>query len=301
MPRAHPLCVASLLLLEGACAGVSDREDPYSAGIGEMAIVQTVPEQGAREVDPLVSLDLCWSTLLDPRSVADTAAAVSSGEARFDSTLTLQLFAWKGPGGAVQPPERPSPWCPGSVITVAPKAPLVHGVDFRLTLPATGVGWEGESVDYDTPGWYRNVDGEWVYVLEFGVAPSPTGGEEIAPAPPRSLRLADLFEHGRVFDPERRACTCHTDPADAALALLDLREPSTAYLDLVGPSRLRDTGFPMVTARKPSESFLVHKLLRDADGMALYGVLGDAMPPTGPLPYADLQDLATWIEGGAAR
>ncbi len=65
--------------------------------------------------------------------------------------------------------------------------------------------------------------------------------------------------------------------------------------------RPRDTGFPMVSLRRPSESFLVHKLLREKDGDPLRGVLGDAMPKDGELPYADYVAIARWIEAGALR
>ena len=50
---------------------------------------------------------------------------------------------------------------------------------------------------------------------------------------------------------------------------------------------------------RPWESYLVHTLLRDHDGAALYGVLGDPMPPDEPLPHADMTAIALWIEGGA--
>ena len=57
----------------------------------------------------------------------------------------------------------------------------------------------------------------------------------------------------------------------------------------------------MVSPRLPSESFLVHKLLRDHDGEALRGVLGDAMPPDEEIPYTDYVAIARWIEAGAQR
>jgi hypothetical protein len=57
----------------------------------------------------------------------------------------------------------------------------------------------------------------------------------------------------------------------------------------------------MVSLRRPSESFLVHKLLHEPDGDPLRGVLGDVMPKDGELPYADYVAIAQWIEAGALR
>jgi len=39
--------------------------------------------------------------------------------------------------------------------------------------------------------------------------------------------------------------------------------------------------------------------LRDEDGHALRGILGDPMPADGTLPYADYVAIALWIEAGA--
>jgi hypothetical protein len=64
---------------------------------------------------------------------------------------------------------------------------------------------------------------------------------------------------------------------------LDLSSPSAAFADLVLPAHERSTGFPMVSPTRPSESYLVQTLLRDPDGTALYGVLGEPMPPDEPL------------------
>jgi hypothetical protein len=44
----------------------------------------------------------------------------------------------------------------------------------------------------------------------------------------------------------------------------------------------------MVSPTRPSESYLVQTLLRDPDGSALYGVLGEPMPPDEPLAHADM-------------
>ena len=141
-------------------------------------------------------------------------------------------------------------------------------------------------------------DGGNLFLLEFTVAedPPPAGGD---PPEEEPSTLADLFATGGPFDPERGLCSCHADGDDTAHALLDLSTPEAAFEDLVLPPRLRDTGFAMVTPRTPSESFLLHKLLRDPDGSAIHGVLGDAMPKGAPIPYADYVAIARWIEDGA--
>lgn len=296
------------LVLAGAfgfwsCARVSDFDGGFPDR-GTMSIVSTLPEDGAVEVEPDATLDLCWSVYLDPRSVSAGGAAVSSGSARFDSATSLQLFPWRGPGG--RSVDRLGPWCPGSVLSITPKAPLIEGVHFRLTVVGTAIGWNGEAIDVGSDGWYASEDDTWRFNLEFTVRESLDVGSDIEevgpPSPPPyagAPTLAELFDEGRVFDPGRNACSCHRTPGERARALLDLTSPVTAAADLIGSSRLRDTGFPMVNPRNPSESFLLHKLLRRPDGTRLYGILGDAMPPHGPLPYPDLVDLARWIEAGA--
>ena len=59
------------------------------------------------------------------------------------------------------------------------------------------------------------------------------------------------------------------------------------------------TGFPMVSPRRPAESYLVQVLLRDDAGEALHGVRGGPMPPDAPLAHADMTLIVRWIEGGA--
>lgn len=274
--------------------------DRFPPNDEEIAVVQTVPAPGTTEVPPDVRIDLCWSGLVDPRSVSDVDATISSGNAVVDADLQVQLFPWRGPGGTDLPPNTESPWCSGSVLSITPQAPLPGGVLHRLRLRPTLVGWEGQQIDTETQGWLENEAGELAYLLEFEVRleDDDDGGE---PEPdPTGPNLRSLFEAGRIFDPQRGACSCHAGADPDAQALLDLSDPLAALEDLVVPGRTRDTGFPMVTARRPSESFLLHKLLQRPDGGAIRGVLGDAMPQDGaPIPYLDLVEIAEWIEAGA--
>jgi hypothetical protein len=175
---------------------------------------------------------------------------------------------------------------------------------YRLRLRPSLVGWAGEAIATDAPeGWTEDADGSSAFFLEFTVAPGASTAPTPDPDPPDQREtgptMVDLFAPGAVFDPDRALCSCHTDPNTVAQARLDLSDPGAAFDGLVIPSRLRETGFPMVSPRRPSESFLLQKLLRDDDGRALHGVLGDPMPPESSLPYADWVTLARWIESGA--
>lgn len=298
--HAHPtLAVIAMSALVG-CADASEGTR-YDDSPDEVAIVGTVPEAGAVEIPSDVQLDLCWSDLLDPRSIGDLDATISSGGRVFDTDLQLQLFAWRGPRGSDLLPENDGPWCSGSVLSITPVDPLQPGARHRLRLRADPVGWNGESIDLDTPGWTQTPQGEDVFYLEFDVAAEPERENDPEEAI-EDLTLSTLFEPDRVFDPQRAMCSCHTEADSLATTLLDMSNAEAAYADLVLDPRVRETGYTMVTPRRPSESFLIHKLLRDADGSAIAGILGHPMPQNqDPLPYPDLVDIAEWIESGAKR
>jgi hypothetical protein len=270
----------------------------------KLSILSTIPEQDATEVSPDVQVDLCMSGLVDPRSITDADATLSSGGSRFDSALSVQLVPWSGPGGSVLPVQTEQPWCRGSVLSITPHARLGAGVLHRVRLRPTVRGWNGERLETEAPGWVQLEDEDDPhYIVEFTVAPRSQEEEE-EPAQEerereRAPTLVDLFSAGAVFDPQRQSCGCHTEVGDLAHALLDLRTPESAFEQLVVPTRSRDTGFPMVTPRRASESFVLHKLLHRGHGEPLEGVLGGPMPPDGPLPYLDLVQIARWIEGGA--
>ena len=292
------LRAAALFVLIG-CTRVSD-DDRFEPVAEEITIVQTVPEAGASEVEPTVQIDLCWSGLVDPRSVGDLDAFITSGAEFVDTRVAVQLWPWRPPANAAGPPPSEAPWCSGSVLSVTPKAELAGGVQYRFQLQDNAVGWAGEQIDTDRPGWIDDDAGGSLYLLEFTIAEEPPMPPGTDPPEEDPVLLSDLFAAGGPFDPARGLCSCHTGGDELAQALLDLSTPETAFEDLVLPPRLRDTGFAMVTPRIPSESFLLHKVLRDPDGSAIYGVLGDAMPRgETPLPYADYVAIARWIEDGA--
>lgn len=282
-----------------ACTRVSDSQ-PFPLVSERLTIVRTVPEPDA-VIAPGAQIDFCFSGYVDPRALDDFDVSVSSGIPVFDSRQELQLFAWRPPGAPVG--DALAAWCPGSVLSVRPRAPLRPGVRYRVRLQPSAVGWGGEQLDVTTPGWVQDEEGP-AFLLEFTVdpaAPLPPGdasGEPTAPPP----TLGDLFAPGQVFAPDNLACGCHRAGDDPlAQARLDLSSPELAFAGLVLPTRLMSTGFPMVAPRRPAESYLVQVLLRDADGDALHGVLGEPMPPDEPLAYADMVALVRWIEGGAQR
>jgi hypothetical protein len=294
--------VAILLMGLGGCTRVSD-DSRFEGSDEVLEILASGPRPGELGVDPHVRIDLCLSGHVDPRSLDELDATVSSGGAVVDTELSLQLVPWLAPAEDRPPDDLRAPWCGGSVLSIEPKAPLWAGVAYRMRLQPSAVGWAGEPLSTEGPLWVTSDDGsDPHYVLEFTVhadpRPDPLPGDP-EPEPEPVVTLRDLFAAGGPFDPARETCGCHRDPDHLALARLDLRDPSAAHADLLGSARPRDTGFAMVAPRSPSESFLVHKLLRDADGEALYGVLGDAMPPDEPLAYADLLAIVQWIVDGA--
>jgi hypothetical protein len=290
--------VVVLLGLPG-CTRVSDRSR-FEGPDETLEILTTSPKAGEQGVDPEVRIDLCLSGRVDPRSLDELDATVSSGGAVVDSELSVQLVPWLAPGRDLPPDDVDAPWCGGSVVSIEPRAPLVAGAGYRMRLQPSAVGWAGEPLSTEGPGWVPGAedDEEPHFVLEFTVEPNPRG-EPLPRDPAPATTLRDLFAPGGPLDPARPTCSCHRDPDHVALRRLDLRDPQSAYADLLGSSAMRDTGFAMVAPRRPSESFLVHKLLRDPEGEALYGVLGDAMPPEEPLPYADLLAIVQWILDGA--
>lgn len=304
---------ATIAGIAPACTRVSDTQR-FPLVTDRLTIARTIPEQG--EVIALdAQIDFCFSGYVDPRALDDFDASLSSGAVTFDTELELQLFAWSPPGASGDSAEA---WCPGSVLSVRPKTPLRPGALHHLRLAPSAVGWAGEQLDVTTPGWVEGEAG-FAFLLEFisdpttltadsdsdsdgdsdsdsDSEPGDTDGDVGLPAP----TLRDLFAPGQVFSPANPACSCHRgDADDLARERLDLSNPDTAFADLVLPTRLMATGFPMVAPRRPAESYLVQTLLRDPDGTALYGVLGEPMPPDEPLPHADMVALVRWIEGGA--
>jgi len=276
-----------------ACTRASDtpRFEPISE---RLEILETIPGPMATDVPPGAQIDFCFSGTLDPRALDDLDASLRSGLVIFDTQLDLQLFAWRPPGESSGTAD--APWCPGSVVSLRAKEPLVPGVLHRVRLAPSAVGWAGERLDVTTPGWVADDAGP-LFILQFYVREPDDDGKTDPPEP--APTLTDLFAPGQVFSANNPACSCHRDPDDLAYERLDLSSPQDAFAGLVLPTHPQSTGFPMVAPRRPSESFLVQVLLRDDDGQALHGVRGDPMPPDAPLPYPEMLAIVRWIEGGA--
>lgn len=287
-----------------SCTEVSDRSR-FDTEPTTLRVLQTVPAPGATGVSPSQPIAVCLSSIIDPRSVAPRDTSVSSGPALFDTELTVQLMAWTAPDGGEISPLSEAPWCTGSVLSVSPQTAMTPGARYRLQMLPSPRGWAGETLETDLEGWVAPADDSQPrYFVEFTVDPQPTppGKDDPDEDDPEGAAptLTALFAQGGPLDPERANCSCHTDPDDLAWRRLNLSDPAVAFEALVGAAEPRDTGFAMVAPRDPSQSFLLHKLLRDHSGEPLDGILGEAMPPNAPLGYTDLVAIARWIEGGAA-
>lgn len=282
-----------------SCTQVSDR-DRFEAEETPLRILQTVPRPGALDVTPLQQLEVCLSSRIDPRSVGEGDTAIGSGSSVFDTELSVQLVPWTAPGGVAVAPDAEGPWCAGSVLSISPQTPLTPGARFRMQLVPRARGWAGQPLSTEETGWVIPEGGdEPRFFLEFTVTEDdapPAEPEDDAVLP---ISLTELFETGGPFDPARELCSCHAEVDTVANARLDLRDASLAFEDLLRAQAEPQTGFAMVAPRDPTQSFLIHKLLRDDDGEALHGILGDAMPPQAQIPYADFVAIARWIEDGA--
>ncbi len=297
--------LASVLLctLAPGC-GVLGEDPRFEPEAGTIEIVETIPTLGELAADPLGRIDVCLSTEIDPSAPAEFDLILRSGRLFFDTRQQVQMFSWRAPGSRGE--LAASRWCPGSVISVTPGAPLQPGITYRLQIrEIPSLGWAGEALATPGPEWtFDPEDDRHQRQIEFRVAGEPGDdppSDDLLPQLPPGPTLSALFSDGRVFDPTRAACSCHQDSVDDPLARarLDLRDPDTAYAGLVLRDGLESTGYPMVQPRLPAESYLIQKLLRSDDGSAIHALRGDPMPPDTSLPHADLVDLAHWIADGA--
>lgn len=281
-----------------AALGCAELGEPrFEPSSGSLEIVETIPADGASEVDPLTRIDVCLSAAADPRVFDDFSMTLNSGNLAFDAQIELQLFGWRAPGSRSGVAEQP--WCPGSVVSLTPASPLQPGLVYRVRLRPVARGWAGERLDTTQEGWWPDTEGTPIWTIEFRVAgdPGDEAPDAIPPAAPGPT-LAELFEADGPFDPERNACSCHRTPGELAHERLDLSDPEVAWSALVLENEQGTTGFPRITLRDPSASALIHELLRDEDGEPLHGVQ-TAMPPDQPLAFADLVQIARWIDDGA--
>src|SRR5688572_19400543 len=85
------------------CTRVSDL-DRFPARDEILRIEQTVPVQGADDVEADARIDICMSAIVDPRSISPVDAVLTSGEVPVDVELSLELLPWTGSSGAAVPP-----------------------------------------------------------------------------------------------------------------------------------------------------------------------------------------------------
>jgi hypothetical protein len=252
-------------------------------------------------------VDLCFSHRLDPESVRNENLRLRSGNVFYDAGQKVELLNWRDRGSEEIADD---PWCPGSVLRLDTGGYLPAGVSYRVVMYEGLRAWTGETLDTSGSGWVHPTeepvdtdsepdpeDLEPRWILNFAIsseAPVP----EDPPEPPPPPSLETLFEAGAVFDPAASACACHNLEGQLANELLDLSGPGVAYEDLVQDTRLRSSGFPMVTPGDAAASFLVQKLVQH-DGRALPGVFGDPMPPQLELEPSRVGAISAWIDGGA--
>ncbi|MDH3749834.1 MAG: Ig-like domain-containing protein [Gammaproteobacteria bacterium] len=109
------------------------------------------------------------------------------------------------------------------------------------------------------------------------------------PPPPPPAGFGPNFSEiqASVFTP---SCTgCHSGAAPSAGLNLDA---ANSYTMLVGIASTQDAGTQRVDPGNPNASYLIQKL----EGP---GAAGGQMPPTGPLPQADIDVIRQWIMDGA--
>ena len=292
-----PLFASLVASQISACAWIDD-ESLYGDEEPTLSLLESFPANGAVGVEAKSQIDFCFSRTIDPKSVGTFDVILVSGVNIFDVEVSLQLFAWRPPAGQGALPEEP--WCPGSVLTLRPRSEMRGDADYRVRLRPFVVGWGGESLDLLREPWEQLDDGRWATYVEFRVAPEVSDEDPGEGAPePAPITLSDLYDAGGPFDPARALCSCHGVDGDLAHERLDLSTPELAFEGLVLDQELASTGYPRVTPAQPSESFLIHKLVRDPDGAPLHAVRGAVMPPNEPLEYPDMVMIARWIEDGA--
>lgn len=280
---------------------VGPAEDRFAVEVGELRVVGTAPLDDATDVPTDVVFDLCFDGIIAPAAVDPRAAQLLAGTALFDSRADVLLAAWRPPmsreGIAT------TRWCPGSVLRVTPVSPLRPDTPYRIRLDTSVLGWSGETLIPEGPGWI-NDRGEPALIVSFSTAAARTPEPDSLAAPPAAEAepseppsLVDLFASGGPFDPERDTCSCHREPGPAR-ALVDLTSPERAAATLLreGPERVVFPG-------RASESPLLHVTIRDAEGAPLPGPRSGPMPPddsdVAPWSHADVSRVAAWIDGGA--
>lgn len=93
-----------------------------------------------------------------------------------------------------------------------------------------------------------------------------------------------------VFNASCAFSTCHAAPGASGLVL----DEGASWAALVTVESADNPGAILVIPGDANGSYLMQKLRGDA------GIVGDVMPTAGPLDDARIQQVADWIDAGAA-
>ena len=91
-----------------------------------------------------------------------------------------------------------------------------------------------------------------------------------------------------VFTP--KCAVCHNGVGAVLPGVMDLTSEAASLASLVDVPSIQDMALDRVEPGQPNNSYLVHKI----DGTA-----ATQMPPTGPLPQAEVDAIIQWIMDGA--
>lgn len=290
-----PSLVSASLL---ACAEARIEEASPTEVAQRPVLLFTFPPFRRALHDPRAPLEFCFSKLIDPQSIRPGLAHLSSGSVNLDSEIGLDLVDYQYALG-LRPYRQP---CPGSVLWVRSIGKIAAETSYRLRLFDEIRDLKGRKVnDRDDRRWLAGKDGKRRLYLEFKSAPPgeprPTepGPGKAPPQPPSTLR--ELFAPNEVFAAGNPSCSCHRTPQSLAFDRLNLSSPEVAHHALLNGKSGNEMAW--VAPGYPEHSYLIRKLLRDQEGHALPGVLGDPMPPAKPLMKRDLARIMAWIEKGA--
>lgn len=111
------------------------------------------------------------------------------------------------------------------------------------------------------------------------------------PPPPPSVGFGPNFSEiqASVFTPDCATSGCHSGANPSANLNL---ESGSSYANLVGINATQDAGVQRVNPGNPDQSYLITKL----EGP---GAMGGQMPPTSPMPQAEIDVIRQWITDGA--
>jgi hypothetical protein len=159
-----------------------------------------------------------------------------------------------------------------SAILLRPRTPLSPNTQYAVIVSHVLRGLDGSYLPADR--WVR-----------FTTGTSPDGGTP--PPAPRSLSI----DVEPVFQASCALGNCHD--AAGRMSGLDLSSAEAAAASLIGQGSA-ESPLQRVAPGSAASSYLLRKLLATPD------IVGDPMPPGGPLSVDELHVLGDWITRGAA-